>query len=84
MANQNPNVNTSSSHRASVLAHLRAGNSITQKQALKQFRCARLAARIDELRGDGWDITTTMIIVGSHYGRAVRVAEYRLAVGVAA
>ena len=38
--------------------HLLAGNSITPVDALREFGCFRLAARIDDLRGRGVDIET--------------------------
>lgn len=79
MSNDNPNINTSSSHRAVIRQHLEAGNSLTSLQALNHFGCARLASRIDELRQAGLNITTTMIPVKNRAGKLVRVAEYRLA-----
>lgn len=79
MSNDNPNINTSSSHRALIRRHLEAGNSLTALQALNHFGCARLASRIDELRQAGLNITTTMIPVKNRAGKMVRVAEYRLA-----
>ena len=41
-----------------ILEHLKAGNSITPVDALRDFGCFRLAARIDELRQRGHDIET--------------------------
>lgn len=79
MSNDNPNINTSNSHRAVIRQHLEAGNSLTSLQALNHFGCARLASRIDELRQAGLNITTTMIPVKNRAGKLVRVAEYRLA-----
>ncbi len=38
--------------------YLLAGNSITPVDALREFGCFRLAARIDDLRGRGDDIET--------------------------
>ena len=38
--------------------HLLAGKSITPIEALRDFGCFRLAARIDDLRGRGVDIET--------------------------
>lgn len=81
MSNDNPNINTSSSHRAMIRRHLEAGNALTSLQALNHFGCARLASRIDELRQAGLNITTTMIPVKNRDGKRVRVAEYRLAEG---
>ena len=79
MSNDNPNINTSSSHRAIVRRHLEAGNALTSLQALNHFGCARLASRIDELRQAGMNIETHWLRVQNRQGKWVRVAEYRLA-----
>jgi uncharacterized protein (DUF2126 family) len=81
MANDNPNSNTSNSQRAAICAFLEAGNSITGLYALNRFGCARLAARIDELRQAGMSIETSWLRVQNRQGKWVRVAEYRLAEG---
>ncbi len=47
---------------------------ITAIQALAHIRCMRLAARIDELRHEGYAIHTEMITVGS----GKQVARYVL------
>jgi len=41
-----------------IRSHLLSGNSLTPIDALQQFGCFRLAARIDELRKEGLDIET--------------------------
>lgn len=41
-----------------ILRFLKAGNSITHIGALGMFGCARLAARIDDLRSQGHNIIT--------------------------
>ena len=56
-----------------ILNHLAAGERLTAIDALKQFHCFRLAARIADLRNDGWDIRTKMI---ENNGK--RLAEYRM------
>lgn len=35
---------------SNILAHLRAGNTITQIEALNKFKCFRLASRICDLK----------------------------------
>jgi hypothetical protein len=57
-----------------ILAYLRAGNRITAIEALESFGCFRLAARIHELRRDGWQIEERT--VETRGGK--RVAEYSL------
>jgi len=57
-----------------ILAHLRAGNRLTALDALERFGCFRLAARIHELRREGWAIEERT--VETRGGK--RVAEYSL------
>jgi hypothetical protein len=57
-----------------ILAYLRAGNRLTALDALEQFGCFRLAARIHELRREGWAIEERT--VETRGGK--RVAEYWL------
>lgn len=42
-----------------ILADLKAGNSISSLEALKRYGCFRLAARINDLRNQGFTIHTT-------------------------
>lgn len=81
MSNDNPNSNTSNSQRAAIRTFLEHGNALTGLQALNHFGCARLAARIDELRQGGMNIETRWLRVQNRQGKWVRVAEYRLAKG---
>ena len=46
---------------AIILDHLLSGKKLTPIDALNQYRCFRLAARIGELREMGHDIKTTII-----------------------
>jgi hypothetical protein len=57
-----------------ILAYLRAGNRLTALDALERFGCFRLAARIHELRREGWAIEERT--VETRGGK--RVAEYSL------
>jgi hypothetical protein len=41
-----------------IRAHLESGKSITPLDALRDYGCFRLAARIDDLRNQGLCITT--------------------------
>lgn len=47
--------------RIEILKHLQTEGSITPAQALRKFGCYRLAARIQELRKDGWSIETRTV-----------------------
>jgi hypothetical protein len=57
-----------------ILGYLQAGNRITALEALQQFGCFRLAARIHELRNQGWQIAERMVETGG----GKRVAEYSM------
>ena len=57
-----------------ILAYLRAGHRITALDALELFGCFRLAARIHELRREGWAIEERTVETAS----GKRIAEYSL------
>ena len=59
--------------RAQVLDALMMGDRITAMSALARFNCARLAARICELRKAGYDIVTEHV---TRHGKTF--AEYRM------
>jgi hypothetical protein len=44
------------SHNGEILAWMKTGKTITHKQAYQQLGCARLAARIYDLRQQGFTI----------------------------
>ena len=69
-----PETNRRPTQAGRILAHLRAGNRITALEALDAFGCFRLAARIHELRRDGWGIQERT--VETRGGK--RVAEYSI------
>ena len=69
---------TTASQCEKILAWLKAGNSITHLKALDEFGCARLAARVNDLRNAGHDIQSKMVTVYNRDGDKCRVAEYRL------
>ena len=53
--------------------HLIRHNSITPLQALKKFGCFRLAARINDLKKEGFRVQSTMVERdGKRYARYVR------------
>lgn len=49
---------TTASQCAAILAALEQGRGITPADALREFRCFRLAARVYDLRKNGYAITT--------------------------
>ncbi|WP_010486873.1 helix-turn-helix domain-containing protein [Pseudomonas sp. S9] len=78
MDSTNQNINTSVSQAAAIRSWLEAGKSITAGEALKQFSCFRLAARINDLRMSGMQISSRPVAVINAQGKQVRVAEYAL------
>ncbi|MGH8083902.1 MAG: helix-turn-helix domain-containing protein [Lysobacter sp.] len=65
---------------ATLLRELRAG-PVTALQAMDRLGIARAAARVFDLRQEGWDITSQMIEVFNRHGETCRVAQYSLAKG---
>ena len=61
------------SQRAAILADLEAGEVITSLDAVKRYGCLRLAARINDLREDGYDVITEIVQAGRK-----RYARYSL------
>lgn len=60
-----------------VLAALRKG-SLTSMEAFVEFGITRLAARINELRKDGWDIETIPMSTINRLGGRCTYAKYEL------
>lgn len=56
-----------------ILKHLQEGKSLTPIDALNQFGCFRLSARIKDLKQDGYEIKTDIIDNGEK-----RYASYKL------
>lgn len=56
-----------------ILAHLRDKGPLTPMQALREFRCFRLGARIYDLKRKGHVIATKIIPIGKKH-----VARYSL------
>lgn len=58
-----------------ILRALAQGHKLTAVDALMKFDCFRLAARISDLRNEGYDIRTRMIQLDT----GKKVAQYFLA-----
>lgn len=69
---------TTESQCARILAWLQLGKPLTATEALHEFGCARLAARVMDLRKEGARIHTKMIRVRNRNGAKCRIAEYWL------
>lgn len=59
-----------------VLRHLKDHGRITAAEAISEYGCYRLAARIADLKARGWPIRQRMITGTNRYGEATRFAEY--------
>lgn len=63
------------SHCELILEDLRKGKKITPRQAMLDYGCMRLGARIYDLRKAGYDIKSKMIEVPTRSGHT-RVSQY--------
>jgi hypothetical protein len=63
-----------------ILSYLEKGKSLTALDALKQFGCFRLAARIADLKQMGKHIVSSRKVVQNQFGKDVSVAVYSLKV----
>jgi len=57
-----------------ILRYLQAGHRLTPLDALELFGCFRLAARVHELRREGWEINERTVETAS----GKRIAEYSM------
>ena len=62
-----------------ILIWLKSGKTITPTEALNEFGCFRLGARIYDLKAQGHEISTTMKKVFTRSGSKACVAEYSMA-----
>ncbi|MGI9339856.1 MAG: helix-turn-helix domain-containing protein [Psychrobacter sp.] len=61
-----------------VLDFLETGRSITPQDAWNELGITRLAARVHELKKDGYVINKKLISVTNRYAEKCQVAEYYL------
>ena len=61
-----------------ILRHLRDYGSITAQEAIQEYGCMRLAARIADLRQQGYSIGRRTKTVKNRNGNNVSFAEYYL------
>lgn len=54
-------MNDTSTQTDRILAHLRSGKHLTALEALNRFGCLRLAARIKDLKDDGYAIDAQLV-----------------------
>lgn len=65
-------------HARLILEHLIKFGSITPMEALSEYGCMRLGARIWDLRDDGIEIETEMVKAKNRFGKDIRFAKYSL------
>lgn len=78
MRNNSSMASAATSQCGQILAYLKKGKTLTPAEALKRFGCLRLAARVRDLRDQGYRIRTEMIRVMAANGRMARVARYAM------
>lgn len=61
-----------------ILRHLRDYGTITQAEAITEYGCYRLGARIYDLKGRGIPVGRRMRTNKNRYGEKVAFAEYYL------
>lgn len=62
-----------------ILRHLQEFGSITPVTALREYGCFRLAARIADLREDGYEIKSELVKAKNKQGKTVTFSRYKLA-----
>ena len=61
-----------------ILLYLKEHRSITALDALREFGCMRLAARISDLKKRGYDIEAFTEYRENRYGSKIRYSRYFL------
>lgn len=61
-----------------ILRYLKDFGSITQAEAMQNFGCFRLAARIADLRNRGYHISKTTEHGRNRYGEPISWARYKI------
>ena len=62
-----------------ILRYMQDEGSITAWEAMKEFGCMRLGARIYDLKRRGHGIERTLVSDVNRYGKRVQYARYRVA-----
>ena len=66
-----PNVKLGETQKEEIIDYMQKYGSITPLDALLEFGCMRLAARIGDLKADGHTISSKMIAINKAKGRGV-------------
>ena len=62
-----------------ILGYMETHPSITSLDAIREFGCTRLSARISDLRKKGYPIIGNPVMVKNRDNKSVRVTAYSLA-----
>ncbi len=62
-----------------IIQYMKDYGSITAAEAMSEFGCYRLAARISDLKNEGYEINRVMETGKNRYGDSVSYARYSLA-----
>lgn len=71
---------TTLTQKEMILRFMQENGSITQAEAVTEFGCYRLGARIWDLKRDGYAIKSEMITKKNRYGKPVNFTRYSLEV----
>ena len=61
-----------------ILRYMEEEGSITPWEAMREFGCMRLGARIYDLRRRGVSVTRELVTGKNRYGKSVSYARYRV------
>lgn len=61
-----------------ILRHLQTYGTITPMEALQEYSCFRLGARVHDLKRLGYPVKTEMVTDKNRFGEATHYARYRL------
>lgn len=61
-----------------ILRHMQDFGSITQAEAIAEYGCYRLAARVADLKAAGYNISSRIETGKNRYGERVSFARYTL------
>ena len=69
---------TKTTQKEKIRRFMDENGSITTLQAIREFGCMRLAARINDLKNEGMKIKRTMVAGKNRYDETVYFAKYTL------
>lgn len=69
---------TTMTQREMILHYMEENGSITQAEAVSEFGCYRLGARIWDLRAAGYNIKSDTVTKKNRYGKTICFARYAL------